>query len=103
LIAHWVVAIAAAGLLSAAQAQELKTVRIGVVNLSTDVAFYIAEKPWIFQAGGAQGRFHLLRFRRQNDRALGSGALDAGGGATSAGLYNAVERGIELRIVADKE
>jgi NitT/TauT family transport system substrate-binding protein len=33
---------------------------------------------------------------------LGTGALDTGGGATSAGFYNAVDRGIELRIVADK-
>ena len=38
-------ALAVAGLLSGvAQAQELKPVKIGVVNLSTDVAFYIAEK-----------------------------------------------------------
>ena len=33
---------------------------------------------------------------------LGSGDLDAGGGTVSAGLYNAVERGIHMRIVADK-
>ena len=33
---------------------------------------------------------------------LGTGELDAGGGTVAAGLYNAVERGIRIRIVADK-
>ena len=102
MIARWVVAIAAAGLLSAAQAQELKTVRIGVVNLSTDVAFYIAEKRGYFKQEGLKADFIYFDSGAKMIAPLGSGALDAGGGATSAGLYNAVERGIELRIVADK-
>ena len=33
---------------------------------------------------------------------LGGGELDVGAGTVSAGLYNAVERGIHLRVVADK-
>jgi NitT/TauT family transport system substrate-binding protein len=33
---------------------------------------------------------------------LGGGQLDVGAGAPSAGFYNAVARGVELRIVADK-
>jgi NitT/TauT family transport system substrate-binding protein len=33
---------------------------------------------------------------------LGAGQLDAGGGSAAAGLYNAVARGIKIRIVADK-
>jgi len=33
---------------------------------------------------------------------LGTGQLDAGAGSASAGLYNAVARGIRIRIVADK-
>ena len=33
---------------------------------------------------------------------LGAGELDVGAGTVSAGLYNAVERGIHLRVVADK-
>jgi NitT/TauT family transport system substrate-binding protein len=103
MIARCFVAIAAAGLLSAAaQAQELKTVKIGVVNLSTDVAFYIAEKRGYFKQEGLQADFVYFDSGAKMIVPLGSGALDAGGGATSAGLYNAVERGIELRIVADK-
>ena len=33
---------------------------------------------------------------------LGTGDLDAGGGAVSVGLYNAVKRGVGLKVVADK-
>jgi NitT/TauT family transport system substrate-binding protein len=33
---------------------------------------------------------------------LGTGQLDVGGGTVAAGLYNAVERGINIKIVADK-
>jgi NitT/TauT family transport system substrate-binding protein len=33
---------------------------------------------------------------------LGTGTLDAGAGSASAGLYNAVARGIKIKIVADK-
>src|SRR5216684_5708167 len=98
-------ALAAAVLLSGAaqaQAQELKTVKIGVVNLSTDIAFYIAEKRGYFKAEGLKADFAYFDSGAKMIPPLGSGALDAGGGATSAGLYNAVERGIELRVVADK-
>src|SRR5258705_10358537 len=86
----------------AAQAQELKTVKIGVVNLSTDIAFYIAEKRGYFKAEGLKADFNYFDSGAKMIPPLGFGELDAGGGATSAGLYNAVERGIALRIVADK-
>jgi hypothetical protein len=33
---------------------------------------------------------------------MASGQLDVGGGSVSAGFYNAYERGIKLRVVADK-
>jgi NitT/TauT family transport system substrate-binding protein len=83
-------------------AEELKTVKIGVVNLSTDVTFYIAEKRGYFKQEGLKAEFVYFDSGAKMIAPLGSGAIDAGGGATSAGLYNAVERGIELRIVGDK-
>jgi NitT/TauT family transport system substrate-binding protein len=33
---------------------------------------------------------------------LGTGELDVGGGTVSAGFYNAVGRGIGMKIVADQ-
>jgi NitT/TauT family transport system substrate-binding protein len=58
ILAQGFAALAVAGLLSGvAQAQELKPVKIGVVNLSTDVAFYIAEKRGYFKAEGLKADF----------------------------------------------
>ena len=58
ILARGFAALAVAGLLSGvAQAQELKPVKIGVVNLSTDVAFYIAEKRGYFKAEGLKADF----------------------------------------------
>jgi NitT/TauT family transport system substrate-binding protein len=86
----------------AAQGQELKTVRIGVVNLSTDIAFYLAEKRGYLKAEGLKADFAYFDSGAKMILPLGTGDLDTGGGAASAGLYNAVDRGIELRVVADK-
>src|SRR3977135_2821187 len=103
ILARGFAALAVAGLMCAAgQAQELKPVKIGVVNLSTDVAFYIAEKRGYFKAEGLKADFAFFDSGAKMIVPLGTGALDTGGGATSAGFYTAVERGIGLRIVADK-
>jgi NitT/TauT family transport system substrate-binding protein len=66
------------------------------------VAFYIAEKRGYFKAEGLKADFAYFDSGAKMIVPLGTGALDTGGGATSAGFYNAVDRGIELRIVADK-
>jgi len=103
LLARGLIAIVAIGLLSVAAAgQELKTVKIGVVNLSTDIAFYLAEKRGYLKAEGLKADFAYFDSGAKMILPLGTGDLDAGGGAASAGLYNAVERGIALRVVADK-
>jgi NitT/TauT family transport system substrate-binding protein len=92
----------AALLIATAHGEELRTVKVGVVNLSTDIAFTIAEKRGYFKDEGLKAEFVLFDSGAKMIAPLGTGLIDAGGGATSAGLYNAVERGIELRIVADK-
>jgi NitT/TauT family transport system substrate-binding protein len=103
LFARGLIALVAIALLSVAAAgQELKTVKIGVVNLSTDIAFYLAEKRGYLKAEGLKADFAYFDSGAKMILPLGTGDLDAGGGAASAGLYNAVERGIALRVVADK-
>jgi NitT/TauT family transport system substrate-binding protein len=88
--------------LGGARAQDLRTVHIAVVNLSTDLAFYLAEKRGYFRDQGIKADFVYFDSGAKMIAPLGIGDIDAGGGATSVGLYNAVDRGIELRIVADK-
>src|SRR6516165_12571501 len=60
---------------------------------------------------GPEGLFPRRRPRRQSDQfslgggyggAARAGQIEAGAGSASAGLYNAVARGIKIKIVADK-
>src|SRR4026207_759147 len=94
ILARGLAVLAVAGLLAGgARAQELKPVKIGVVNLSTDVAFYIAEKRGYFKAEGLKADFAYFDSGAKMIVPLGTGALDTGGGARPAGFFNGAERG----------
>src|SRR5580658_5639236 len=83
-------------------AQTPTTVRLGVGTDSiTMTPFYLAEKMGYFKAEGLDVQFVPLPSAALMIAPLGAGQLDVGGGAITAGLYNAVGRGIGLRIVAD--
>src|SRR5581483_12287449 len=78
------------------------TVRIGTTNSSSDVAFFIADKKGYFKQEGISVTLTPFDSAAKMVAPLGTGQLDVGGGAASAGLYNAVARGIDIKIVADK-
>jgi NitT/TauT family transport system substrate-binding protein len=87
----------------AAQAlAEPVTVRVGIVNASSDVAFFIADRKGYFRQEGILVAFTAFDSAAKMIAPLGVGRLDVGGGSPSAGLYNAVARGIAITIVADK-
>jgi NitT/TauT family transport system substrate-binding protein len=77
-------------------------VHVGIVNSSTDASFFMADAKGYFAAEGLH--VDLLNFPAAAKMvpALGTGELDAGGGAVSVALYNAVARGIDFKVVADK-
>jgi NitT/TauT family transport system substrate-binding protein len=74
----------------------------GLSNTSADIAFYIAEKRGYFQAEGLEVSMEPFASAAKMIAPLGTGQLDVGGGTVAAGLYNAVERGINIKIVADR-
>lgn len=76
--------------------------RVGVSAASSDVVFYIADKKGYFKQEGLAVEFTPFDSAAKMVAPLGAGQLDIGGGSPSAGLYNAVERGIDIKIVADK-
>ncbi len=78
------------------------TVRIGTTNSSSDATFYIAEKKGYFKEEGIEPVFMAFDSAAKMIAPLSSDQLDVGGGSSSAGLYNAVVRGINIKIVADK-
>lgn len=79
-----------------------ETVKIGVTNASSDVAFYIAEDRGFFAEAGLKPEYISFKSGTDMVAPLATGQLDVGGGGASAGLYNAAARGLDLKIVADK-
>ena len=83
-------------------AQSAATVRIGTSNSSSDVGFYIADKKGYFKEEGIEASFIPFDSAGKMIPSLGTGQIEVGSGAPSAALYNAVARGVVVKIVADK-
>jgi NitT/TauT family transport system substrate-binding protein len=85
---------------SAAAAPTL--VRVGTTNVISDIGFFIADKKGYFRDEGLAVTFTPFNSAAKMIAPLGVGQLDVGGGTVAAGLYNAVGRGINVKVVADK-
>lgn len=103
MIRQWAcVALGAIGLsLGTAQAQ-MAEVSVGTASSSSDAPIYIAQAKGYFRDEGINVKTVEFTSATYMVAPLGAGQLDVGGGSPSAGLYNAVARGIKLKIVADK-
>ena len=97
LAACWMAFAAAATL-----AADPVPIKVGIVNASSDVGFFIAEKKGYFKQEGISVSFVAFDSAAKMVAPLGVGQLDVGGGSPSAGLYNAAARGVDIKIVADK-
>ena len=86
----------------ATQAAEPVTVNVGIVNAISDGLIFIAEKKGYFLEVGIAIKTLPFPSAANMVAPLSAGDLDVGAGAPAAGLYNAVIRGIKLKIVADK-
>ena len=95
-------AVAAGMLLTTEQGRAAEDVSIGITNAASDIALFIADAKGFFKSEDIKPNFIAFDSAAKMIAPLGAGQLDVGGGAASSGLYNAIERGIGLRIVADK-
>lgn len=97
-------AIAAYLLLASATvfAADPVVVRVGLANASSDVGFFIADKKGYFKQEGIEVSFFTFDSGAKMVAPLGNGQLEVAAGSASVGLYNAVARGIDIKIVADK-
>jgi NitT/TauT family transport system substrate-binding protein len=77
-------------------------VNVGITDASSDVGFFIADKKGYFRDEGLSTTMTSFASAAKMIAPLGINELDVGGGTVAAGLYNAVERGINIKIVADK-
>jgi len=87
---------------TALPARAADPVSIGVLGASSDAPYYIADAKGYFRDAGIVVNFVNATNTAQLVAPLGTGELDVGSGAPSASLYNAVARGINIKIVADK-
>ena len=100
---HILAGLLAGGLaFGGASAQAADKVNVGVLNAAGDVGLFIAQERGYFKAEGLDVTLNLLDSAVKMVPLLGTGDLDVGGGATSASLYNAADRRIDLRVVASR-
>jgi NitT/TauT family transport system substrate-binding protein len=91
----------ALGLLSGV-ANAADKVSVGIANTLNDVPLYIAQERGLFRDEGLDVEIIVLDSGAKMIAPLGTGQLDVGSGALSAGFYNAVDRDVAIRIVADR-
>lgn len=99
-----VLAFVACMLLSAADvnSSSAEDLRVGIVNASTDVPFFIADAKGYFRDEGLNVELLAFDAGAKMVASLGIGELAVGAGAPSVALYNAAARGVHIKIVADK-
>ncbi|QRG09876.1 ABC transporter substrate-binding protein [Xanthobacter dioxanivorans] len=94
--------IASPAVISSARAQGLDSVTLGIPGSVSDGSFFAAIHKGYFKDQGINIVPAAFQAGSQLVAPLGAGQVDAAAGATSAGLYNAVARGIDIKIAADK-
>ena len=83
-------------------ATAIDLVKVGNLNTIADIQIHIAEEKGYFAQENIRTEFITFDASARMIAPLGTGDLDVGGGATAVGLFNAIDRGIGVRIVADK-
>lgn len=96
-IAAMALAFTACGTAIAADA-----VTVGLNGNVSDAPFYIAQRKGFFKELGLEVNLVPFDAGSKMIAPLGAGQLDVAAGASSAGLFNAAARGINIKIVADK-
>jgi len=94
--------LALALLLPALAAQAADKVRVGTIGSTSDAGLYLAEAKGFFKAEGLDVDLTTFDAAAKMIAPLGTGDLDVGSGAASAGLYNAASQKVGIKIVADR-
>lgn len=79
-----------------------RVVHVGTVNQASDAGLYVAIEKGYFAEFGLKVDLVTFTSAATMIAPLGGGQLDVGGGAVSAGLWNADLRKVGIRAVADK-
>ncbi len=77
-------------------------VTVGIVGTTSDVTFYAAEEKGWFDYMRIEPVYERFDSGGRNFTALATNQIDVGIGSPSVGLYNAIARGVDAKIVADR-
>jgi NitT/TauT family transport system substrate-binding protein len=77
-------------------------VEIGTVASTGEFILNVAQGKGYFAQEGIEPDYTFIDSAAKAIAPLGTGQIDVAGGAVSAGLFNAIERDIEIRIIADR-
>lgn len=95
-------ALAFAALSSAGPTTAADIVKLGYPRVATDVAIYVADKRGYFKQEGLDVRLTNFQSAAMMIVPLTTGDIEVIAGSASAGLYNAIARGLDIRLVASK-
>jgi NitT/TauT family transport system substrate-binding protein len=79
-----------------------ESVKVGYTRTATDIALYVADKRGYFKAEGLNVSLVNMQSAAVMIVPMTSGDIDVMAGSASAGLYNAIARGLDIRLVASK-
>ncbi len=94
--------VGAAAIHPDAHAQGSNAVSAAYVGTVSDIGLYLAERKGYFRAEGLDVTLTQIDLTNKMVPMLGTGDLDVGSGTVAVGIYNAVSRGVAVRVVADK-
>ena len=85
-----------------AAASGVQHIKVGVVGITADAPLFIAQDMGYNKEQGLEADFTTFKTAADSIPALSTGQIDAGSGAMAAAVFNAIERGANVRLVADK-
>jgi NitT/TauT family transport system substrate-binding protein len=86
----------------AAALPQLTPLRFGATQAVSNAGIFVASARGYFREQGLDVEFVPFDSAARMVAPLSAGQLDVGGGSPSAGLFNAIARGIDVKLVADK-
>jgi NitT/TauT family transport system substrate-binding protein len=84
-----------------ARGDEPQTLSVAIGPSITSAVLYVADKEHFFQQEGIKIAWVNIESMTTMVGPLGTGQVDVGVGAIAAGLYNAIARKIDIKVVAD--
>lgn len=85
------------------RAQQLTQVRFGSINVTSDAGIFIADEWGFFKDEGIELVTNTIDNAPALIAAIATNQLDVGGISVTPGLFAAVDQGINLRVVGDKQ